>query len=334
MNVLLTSVGRRSYLVEYFQQTIGSQSKVVATNSEALTSGMIVADKSYTVPRVDSDEYIPRLLEICQENNIGLVVSLFDIDLPYLAKARKQFLDRGIQVVVSEPKVIEIANDKWHTYLFLTEQNIATPRTYLSLSNALTDLDNKEIDFPVIVKPRWGMGSLSVFKADSRDELEFFYHYAVRQIEKSYLSILSKDDLENSVLVQEFIAGREYGLDVFNNLNGDLIQTISKQKLAMRSGETDIAEVIHDERLSTVGSQLSKVLSHRGNLDVDVLENSAGQLFILEMNARFGGGYPFSHLAGADFPRALIEMTEGKEVNPFKIEYGTVGLKSIQLLKA
>lgn len=334
MNVLLTSVGRRSYLVEYFKQAIGTQSKVVAVNSEALTSGMIVADRNYTVPRVDSDLYIPRLLEICHENDISLVVSLFDIDLPYLAKARRQFLDRGIQVVVSDPKAIEIANDKWQTYLFLTEQNIATPRTYLSLSNALKDLDNKEIDFPVIVKPRWGMGSLSVFKADSHNELEFFYHYAMRQIEKSYLSILSRDELERSVLVQEFIPGKEYGLDVFNSLTGEYIQTVAKQKLAMRSGETDMSEVIKHERLNQIGENLSKALRHHGNLDVDVLKNSAGQLFVLEMNARFGGGYPFSHLAGADFPRALIDMTEGKEVTPYEIQYGTVGLKSIQLLKA
>lgn len=334
MNVLLTSVGRRSYLVEYFQQAIGSQSKVVAANSEALTSGMIVADKSYTVPRVDSDEYIPRLLEICQENNIGLVVSLFDIDLPYLAKARAQFLERGIEVAVSAPEVIDIANDKWQTYLFLTEQNIATPRTYLSLNDALEDLGRSKIEFPVIVKPRWGMGSLSVFKADSSEELEFFYHYAIRQIEKSYLNILSRDDLATSVLVQEFIPGKEYGLDVFNNLKGYHIQTIAKQKLAMRSGETDISKVIEHEQLNQIGKNLSKVLRHRGNLDVDVLENSAGELFVLEMNARFGGGYPFSHLAGANFPKALVEMSEGKKVTPFKIQYGTVGLKSIQLLKA
>lgn len=334
MNVLLTSVGRRSYLVEYFKQAVGSQSKVIAANSETLTSGMIVADKSYTVPRVDSDEYIPRLLEICQENNIGLVVSLFDIDLPYLAKAREQFLDRGIQVVVSEPKVIDIANDKWQTYLFLTEQNIATPRTYLSLTDALDDLGNGKIEFPVIVKPRWGMGSLSVFKADSSEELEFFYHYAIRQIEKSYLNILSRDDLANSVLVQEFIPGKEYGLDVFNNLKGEHIQTVAKQKLAMRSGETDMSKVIQHEQLNQIGENLSQVLRHRGNLDVDVLENSAGELFVLEMNARFGGGYPFSHLAGANFPRALVDMAMDKDIQPFRIQYGTVGLKSIQLLKA
>src|SRR5690606_13564048 len=82
MNVLLTSVGRRSYLVEYFKDALGPKGKVIATNSESLTSGMIVSDKSYTVPRVDSEKYIPRLLEICHENDIGLVVSLFDIDLP------------------------------------------------------------------------------------------------------------------------------------------------------------------------------------------------------------------------------------------------------------
>src|SRR5690606_28945680 len=98
MNVLLTSVGRRSYLVDYFKQAVQPDGRVSAANSEPLTSGMIAADKSYPVTRVDSADYIPAILDICHKENVGLVVPLFDTDLSYLPNARDQFTDGGIEL--------------------------------------------------------------------------------------------------------------------------------------------------------------------------------------------------------------------------------------------
>jgi carbamoyl-phosphate synthase large subunit len=334
MNILLTSVGRRSYLVDYFKQAAQPEGRVFAANSDALTSGMIAADKAYTVPRVDSAGYIPAILDICQSENIGLVVSLFDIDLPYLANARQQFIEKGIELVVSDPWVIDVANDKWATWEYLNEHGIQTPRTFLDVDTVLSEIETGSIDFPLIIKPRWGMGSMSIFRADDKDELAFFHSYAQRQIEKSYLNILSREDINNSVVIQEFIEGSEFGLDVFNDLQGNCLQTIAKQKIAMRSGETDLAEIVDDSRLVDLGGKLSGLFKHRGNIDVDVLENKAGDLFVLEINARFGGGYPFSHLAGADYPAALIAMAEGKPVEINAVEFGCVGLKDISLTKA
>ena len=334
MNVLLTCVGRRSYLVDYFKQAVQPHGCVIAANSEPLTSGMIAADKAYTVPRVDSVEYIPAVLDICRTKNVRMVVSLFDIDLPYLSKAREQFIEAGIELIVSDPWVIDVANDKWKTWEFLSEHGIASPNTFLSIDAVYSEIHSGTLAYPLIIKPRWGMGSLSVFRADNDEELAFFYRYAHRQIEKSYLNILSGDQLAESVVIQEFISGKEYGLDIFNDLSGRHLQTITKQKLAMRSGETDMAKVIVDTRLTTLGKQLANVLKHRGNIDVDVLEDYEGNLFVLELNARFGGGYPFSHLAGADFPAALVAMAEGKAPEIHDLNIGCIGLKSINIIKA
>jgi len=333
MNVLLTSVGRRSYLVDYFKDAVASDGKVIAANSEALTSGMVAADKAYTVPRVDTEEYIPAILKICQEENVGLVVSLFDIDLPYLSRARQQFLDSGIQLVVSDPWVIDLSNDKWSAWQYFESNNIATPATYLNVAATIDAINSGDINYPLIIKPRWGMGSISIFKAETDAELVFFYNYAKKQIANSYLNILSKDEIENSVVIQQCIVGKEYGVDVFNNLDGEHLQTIAKQKIAMRSGETDMARIVSDSRLQELGERLADLLQHRGNIDVDVLENDKGELFVLEVNARFGGGYPFSHLAGANFPAALVAMAKGEAASLNHVDMSCVGLKEIQLMK-
>jgi len=333
VNVLLTSVGRRSYLVDYFKEALGNTGKVFGANSTKDTSAMQIVDEAFEVPYVNDPEYVPTLIKICKEKNVGLVVSLFDIDLPYLAEAKAEFNELGITVVISSPKVIEIANDKWLTYQFLKENGLDTPTTHVKMEEFCRDYEEGKIDFPVIIKPRWGMGSLSMFKAYSMNELVFFYGYCKAEIKRSYLSILADKQIDNAIIIQEIIDGPEYGVDVFNDLDGNHLTTVIKQKLAMRSGETDSSLTIEHKTIEAIASKLSELLSHVGNLDVDILEDKkTGAFKVLEFNARFGGGYPFSHLSGVNFPKALIDMANKKDVAAHLLDAnaGTLAYKFIK----
>jgi len=330
MNILLSCVGRRSYMVEYFKEALKAHGggKVVGTNSEAETTGMYACDLSYVVPPITDENYIDSLIEISLKENIKMIVSLFDIDLPYLSKAKKRFEEHGITVIVSSEEVIDIANDKYKTFNFLKEQNILTPMTYCNYAQVISDLENNQLSFPLFVKPRWGMGSIGVYKAEDLNELKFYFYNVQKQIKNSYLSKLTAASLDESVLIQEFIPGKEFGLDIFNDLNAKFFMSVEKEKLAMRSGETDGAIVIKEEKLSELSQQISKTVQHIGNLDVDVLFNGKNY-YVLELNARFGGGFPFSYLAGANFPQLLIEMVNGSKSQIPTIKIGTKSLKSI-----
>lgn len=329
MNILLSCVGRRSYLVEYFKSALAGEGIVVGTNSEAFTSGMSACDKSYIVPFVNDKSYIPTLLNIAKKENIKMVVSLFDIDLPFLSKAKKLFEDEGIKIIISSEKVIEIANDKYLTYNFLKEKDFLVPKTFINLKEVLESIDKNNLDFPLFIKPRFGMGSIGVYKVDNIEELNFFYKYVQKQITNSYLSKLSSNDLNSMVLIQEAIIGKEFGIDILNDLEGKFLINVSKEKVAMRSGETDVSVVIQNIELNKLSKKLSKDLKHVGNLDIDVLFDGKNY-YILELNPRFGGGFPFSYLAGADFPKILINLVNKKEITLPDIKIGTKCLKKIE----
>ena len=331
MNVLLTSVGRRSYLVDYFKKALNGNGLVIGANSDIDTSAMQVVDKAFEVPNVNSDNYILTLLDICKSENISLVVSLFDIDLPYLAKSKDKFDELGTCLVVSDKEVIDIANDKWSTYNFLIKNKLPTPQTYKSLLSFKDAVAKKEIGFPVVIKPRWGMGSLSVYKAENMEDVTFFITYCQRAIQSSYLNILSTQ-LDESVLVQQYITGKEFGVDVFNDLNSKRLVTVAKEKIAMRSGETDAAIVVDNPLIQSIANNLGDKLGHIGNLDIDILLDDLGNPYILEFNARFGGGYPFSHLAGVDFPSLLIQMAQGVDLDECLLKY-KVGTKAIKFIQ-
>jgi len=188
MNILLTSVGRRSYLVEYFKEALLGDGSVHVANSSALSPAFLVADKTVVTPLIYDDQYIPFLLQYCKENHIDAVISLFDVDLPVLSRNKKRFKEIGVEVIVSDIDVIEKCNDKWKTYQFLKKNHIHTPLTFLDLKSALAALDTKSISYPVIVKPRWGMGSIETYEADNREELIVFYEKVKRNIENTYMN--------------------------------------------------------------------------------------------------------------------------------------------------
>ena len=315
MNILLTSAGRRGYLVKYFKDVIGDNGEVHCGNSSSLSPAFYYADKCVVTPLIYDDKYIPFLLDYCKKNKISALISLFDIDLFILACHKEEFREIGVTVVVSDKSVISICNDKWNTYQFCIENGFLAPRTYKKLCDAKTALSDGKIHYPLVVKPRWGMGSIGVFIAENEAELDVFYLKTKKAIQNSYLKYESKQDLDECVLIQEMIDGQEYGLDVVDDLDGTYCNTIVRMKYAMRSGETDCALIVDDERIRSVGRGISQKLGHIANLDIDIFVKKDGSIYILEMNARFGGGYPFSHLAGANLPKAIILWLNHKPVD-------------------
>lgn len=314
LNLLFTSVGRRSYLVEYFKEALNGNGSVHVANSSDTSPAFRVADYSVVTPLIYDENYIPFLLDYCKNNSINAIISLFDIDLPILSQNKEKFKEIGTSVIVSAPEVIDRCNDKWNTYKFLTGAGFNAPATYINIEDALNDIDNGKISFPLMVKPRWGMGSIAVFEAENKEELKVFYKKVQRNIMNTYLKYESNQDSEKCVLIQEKIIGQEYGLDIINDLNGNYVNTICKMKRAMRSGETDCAVTVSDSELVSIGEKLSKSMGHIGNLDVDVFKGK-NVVYVLEMNARFGGGYPFSHMAGVNLPLAIVKWLRGEPVD-------------------
>ena len=88
---------------------------------------------------------------------------------------------------------------------------------------------------------------------------------------------------------------------------------IIKKKIRMRAGETDIAEIVENEAIFNETKRLGKLTGHIANVDCDVFLVD-GKPYILEMNARFGGGYPFSHMGGCNLPQAIVNWCKNINV--------------------
>lgn len=312
MNILFTCAGRRNYLINYFKEALSESGKVFAADMQDTAPALIDADVSIILPSIYADDYIDELLIHIKKNDIDAIISLNDLELPILC-AKKEIIEAaGVKLLVSDQQVIDISFDKWKTYLFLIECGLNTPKTFINYQSALQEIDQGRLNFPLVIKPRWGSASIGIEFPETRQELELAYELLKLRLGRSILSQVSQEDFDQSILIQECIDGQEYGMDVLNDFDGNYRGSFVRQKLSMRGGETDKAKSIIDQRFEHLGHAIGDKLKHLGNLDCDVFATSDA-LYVLELNPRFGGGYPFSHEAGMDTAKTYISWLKGED---------------------
>ena len=318
--------------MKYFKENMSAEDKVVATDMQLSAPALQAADVKLQVPAVYDPKYIDITLNICKEQKIGALISLNDLELPILAENKAKFEELGVKVIVSDPEVIDIAFDKYKTAQWVESIGLNAPKTYVTLASAKEAFAKGEIAFPLFMKPRWGSGSIGLETIDDMEELDIYYHLLMKKIKKTILATASVGD--EYIMIQEKLTGNEFGLDVMNDLEGNNVAVSVKQKLAMRAGETDKAVTVDLPEVREMGATIGRNLKHIGNLDVDIMQRANGDYCVLELNPRFGGGYPFSYEAGANMPKAILQWLKGEKVDPsiLQPEYGRMFAKNDYLV--
>lgn len=333
MNILFTCAGRRTYLLKYFKENLSKGDKVFATDMQLSAPALQVADVKLQVPAVYAENYVDITLDICKEHNIDVLLSLNDLELPILAENKARFAELGVKVIVSAPEVIDICFDKYKTAQWVESLGLKSPKTYVRLQEVKDALAKGEVEFPLFMKPRWGSGSIGLESIADMEELDIYYHLLMKKIKKTILATASVGD--EYIMIQEKLTGSEFGLDIMNDLNGKNVAVSVKQKLAMRAGETDKAVTVDLPEVREMGRKIGEALGHIGNLDVDIMQRADGAYCVLELNPRFGGGFPFSYEAGVNMPKAIIQWVKGEEVDlqMLQPEYGRMFSKNDYLME-
>ena len=311
-NILFTCAGRRTYLLKYFKEQLGNEGKVIGADMQLSAPALSVADVKEQVPAVYAHDYIDRVLDICRRNDVAAIICLNDLELPILAANSERFAAEGILPVAAPTEIIDICFDKYRTARYVESLGLSTPATYINLAEAKEALAAGRLAFPLVLKPRWGSGSIGIEFVNNLEELSEVYAMLLKKVKKSILATASTG--EEYILIQQKIEGQEYGMDVMNDLAGRNRGVSVKKKLAMRAGETDKAQTVNNAEIRAIGMKLGENLHHIGNLDVDVFEKD-GKYYVLELNPRFGGGFPFSYEAGVNFPKAIIEWLKGNDID-------------------
>lgn len=292
MNVLITSAGRRVELVRLFKKAAAAYNGLVfCADCSDSAPALKFCDKPFVVGRIDSENYVERLLDICKAEKVGLLVPTIDTELELLAANAKRFLaEANCRVNISPPETVRICADKIKTQAFFEQNNIKCPK--MVSSDICGSLGLK---YPMFVKPRAGSSSINAFKAENYEQYSFFREYV-------------KD-----CIVQEFVSGTEYTVDLLCDFCGNFKAMGARQRLSVRAGEVLKALTVKDAQIESAVKDIAKKLGLFGVNTLQCIKNESG-IYFTEINARFGGGAPVSVYAGLDLPRHLIDMASGKDV--------------------
>ena len=293
--VLISSAGRRVELLRTFRRTLeglgSGGGRVLAVDCSWYSGAFHDADEAFLVPRCADPDFVPRMLQICDEQHVDLVIPTLDPELPVYAAAREQFAAIGTTVAISSPEVATIGGDKQRTHDWLVAGGFPTVQQG-SVDDVRADPD--AWPFPLIVKPRFGSASIGVGVVHDLAELE---------------QAANGPD----ALVQSLATGVEHTIDLLADRDGTCRVAIPRRRIEVRSGEVSKAVTVRSPALVELAEKLCAALPGAyGALNVQVfVGDEPGQLAVIEMNARFGGGYPLSYAAGADFPLALVQDALG-----------------------
>ena len=330
MNILITTAGRRTYIIDYFKEALDGKGKVIAANS-IYTYTLSHADEYVLTPSFYANEYIPTILSICKSKAINAVISLLDADAKVLSEHHAAFGEIGTRLIIPSPEIMDICNDKWLTYQFLMSIGLSQPKSYIDEAEVKNALISGKLTYPILIKPRWGIGSFGIYIVENEQEIDVLSQKLRHDIMHTYMGHESEKDVEGCVLYQEIVKGQEYGVQVLNDLEGSYAATFALKKLAMRTGETDIAETVDTAKFGTIARSIADNLHHIGMLDMDCMLTSDGSIVVLELNCRFGGQYPFVHLANVNVPKQIVRWLEGNNTCAELITQ-TDGIKSCKEL--
>ncbi len=293
MNILITSAGRRNQLLQCFRQSASKLNlplRILAADMDPeMSSACQSADAAYKVPACGDAAYVDALIELCIREKVKLLVPTIDPELAPLSRASARFEGIGTTVVISNEATVALAGDKLATAQQLIAAGVPAPKSarladYLKAPDILKG--------PLIAKPLNGSSSAGIVFATGADELRK----------------LAAD----RYVVQEKWTGQEFTVNMFFDHAGKCITAVPHERIQVRAGEVSKGRTCRQPQLLIVAQQIAALLDGaRGPLCFQAIVRPDGMICVFEINARFGGGYPLSHQAGAVFTQWLLEEAAG-----------------------
>jgi len=291
--ILVSSAGRRVGLIDCFRQSAadaGIDLRVLAADmAPDMSAACHAADQAFSVPRCSDPGFVDAVLGIASQNMVDLIVPTIDDELAPLSNAIERFRSAGTHVHVSPPSVIEIVRDKVSTAKVLAAAGVPVPWT-VSLDEGRRL--NGELTWPLFLKPSAGSASRGIRIATSPADFPA--------------------DPPEAMMLQQLLSGPEFTVNMFIDKHGTLRSSVAHRRLQIRAGEVEKGRTERDPVFRSLAEGVAAALPEaRGVMCFQVIVDETSGARIFEINARFGGGYPLAHFAGAQYARWLLEECVG-----------------------
>ena len=288
MNILITSAGRRVSLIRSFQRELKKvypNAKVFASDSNPMLSAACqIADNFFEVPRLDESVYMNSLIEICKQNDISLIIPTIDTELYQLASHKSRFEESGITILVSSLEFIKKCRDKREIHKFFESKGVNVAMEYSK--------DNYQL--PIFIKPIDGSRSIDTYIITNENEISN-YHRSNEKL--MFLEYINQNEFD------------EFTCDLYFSKSNELLCAVPRKRIEVRDGEVYKAVTKNNALVKYIRKHLNNIDGAAGCLTVQFFmhKEDITKIMGIEINPRFGGGFPLTYLAKGNFPKWIIE---------------------------
>jgi len=281
--------------------------RLVTGDPDPRAAGHWLGDCAYTIPMVADPEFLPCLEAILAREAATVLLIGTDIELPLLSRARGRIEGTlGTHVVVSSPRVVDIADDKWLTARFLYEEGFPAPLSALADDAERLRRLVDAVGFPLFAKPRRGARSVGAMVVPDQAALD---------------AVVARG---GNMVIQELLPDTpgEYTAGCIV-ADGRCACTVVLRR-DLRDGNTYRA---YSEGATGFEEMLAAVAERLGadgpcNFQFRVKD---GQAVIFEINARFSGTTPLRAIFGVNEVEAVVaNLVEGRPIAPPTPRQGVV----------
>ena len=308
-NILITSAGQRVKLTQIFMesvQTLKLDSKVFTADlNPRLAPACYISDKTFSVCRCTDASYIDQLYELCIKNKINIIIPTIDTELKILSENKDTFQKDGIFIIVPDPNFISICRDKRKTYKYMESIDIPMPK--------LIDLNNPH--FPMFAKPYDGSLSTNIHVIQSGEDLTTEILNDPKLIFMDYID------------KEEF---KEFTVDMYYGRDNKVKEIVPRERLKIRAGEINKGITRKNYIVNFLKERMGMIPGVVGCLCLQLFyRESDNQIYGIEINPRFGGGYPLTYHAKANYPEYILREFLLNE----KIEYTDAWIDNTLMLR-
>jgi carbamoyl-phosphate synthase large subunit len=299
MRILITSIGSTTSIgVIKFVKALNRNIEIIGTdiNPGNRIAGSSLVDSFFKVPLNTDPDYINEMIRIVKEKSVKIFIPIHDHEIEILSKETERFKNLDCKIIVSSFSTIKSVNNKYSFGKRLQDSNILTPATYRIEDWGKTGFQDSGF---WILKPLRGVSSRGIFKGS---------------IEEIRTLIEKNETFKSTYVIQKFIAGKEYTVDVFVK-NKEAYCIIPRIRDEIREGICYKSYTVANEKFAEPVNNIIRLYDFYGPINIQFIESVDNKLYCIECNPRFGGSSVTSLYAGVNLFQFIIDDFEKKPLS-------------------
>jgi len=266
-------------------------------------AGKYLCDRFYKVPKADDKYYISNIKDIYFKEGCNLVVPQTTKETEILSSRKKELEKIKIKILVNDPEVISVVNNKLNLMEKLRENNFDVPEFNLSRNKDELKSIALMMGYPkkiIAVKPSDGNGMRGFRLLDVISDYDYFNEKPGHRIslEELYRILPNKLEFEKPVMLMEYLPGKEWSVDCFKTEERECI--VVRERVETRTGISFISKIEHNHHIEKKTREIIEIIGLKGIFGLQFKENEYGDAMILECNPRVQGTMVASTMFGSN----------------------------------